>query len=152
MVCSSPKNPCVIFLLDYELNQSASFFTLSNVLWSKLPLFPYHRGWETQPNSRVLYTHYKDSLLKVGGLPSPIQGVDRPWLKCSTHSFCWVPNREADNGSCARCCTTRKVQPWSQEMSHPNSSEGRDSKAISNNNISSHSVLDHILLASYSSI
>ena len=28
-----------------------------------------------QPNSRGLYTHYKDSLLKVGGLPSPIQGV-----------------------------------------------------------------------------
>ena len=24
-----------------------------------------------QPNSRGLYTHYKDSLLKVGGLPSP---------------------------------------------------------------------------------
>ena len=33
-----------------------------------------------QPNSRGLYTHYKDSYLKVGGLPSPIQGVDRPWL------------------------------------------------------------------------
>ncbi len=28
-----------------------------------------------QPNSRGLYTHYKDSLLKIGGLPSPIQGV-----------------------------------------------------------------------------
>ena len=27
---------------------------------------PYNRGWETQPNSRGLYTHYKDSLLKVG--------------------------------------------------------------------------------------
>ena len=26
-----------------------------------------------QPNSRGLYTHYKDSLLKVGGLPSPIK-------------------------------------------------------------------------------
>ena len=24
----------------------------SNVLGSKLPLFPYNRGWETQPNSR----------------------------------------------------------------------------------------------------
>ena len=31
------------------------------VLGSKLPLFPYSRGWETQPNSRGLYTHYKDS-------------------------------------------------------------------------------------------
>ena len=30
-----------------------------------------------QPNSRGLYTHYKDSLFKVGW-PSPIQGVDRP--------------------------------------------------------------------------
>ena len=27
----------------------------------QLPLFPYNRGWETQPNSRGLYTHYKDS-------------------------------------------------------------------------------------------
>ena len=23
--------------------------------------FPYNRGWENQPNSRGLYTHYKDS-------------------------------------------------------------------------------------------
>ena len=45
-----------------------------------LPVFPYNRGWANQPNTRGLYTHYKDSLLKVGGLPSPIQGVDRPWL------------------------------------------------------------------------
>ena len=37
-------------------------------------------GHGHQPNSRDLYTHYKDSLLKVGGFPSPIQGVDRPWL------------------------------------------------------------------------
>ena len=27
----------------------------------QLPLFPYNRGWETQPNSRGLNTHYKDS-------------------------------------------------------------------------------------------
>ena len=33
----------------------------SSVPGSKLPLFPYNRGWETQPNSRGLYTHYKDS-------------------------------------------------------------------------------------------
>ena len=48
---------------------------LLHVLGSKLPLFPYNRGWENQPNSRGLYTNYKDSdsLLKVGGLPSPIQ-------------------------------------------------------------------------------
>ena len=26
-----------------------------------------------QPNSRGLYTHYKDSLLKVGGFPSPMK-------------------------------------------------------------------------------
>ena len=32
------------------------------MLGSKLPLFPYNRGH--QPNSRGLYTHYKDSLLK----------------------------------------------------------------------------------------
>ena len=28
----------------------------------QLPIFPYNRGWETQPNSRGLYTHYQDSL------------------------------------------------------------------------------------------
>ena len=33
---------------------------------SKLPWFQYGRGWENQPNNRVLYTHYKDSLLKLG--------------------------------------------------------------------------------------
>ena len=26
----------------------------------QLPLFPYNRGWENQPNGRGLYTHYKD--------------------------------------------------------------------------------------------
>ena len=30
-----------------------------------------------QPNSRGLYTHYKDSLLKVGFFPSPMQGVEK---------------------------------------------------------------------------
>ena len=35
--------------------------TVLDVPGSKLPLFPYNRGWETQPNSRGLYTHYKDS-------------------------------------------------------------------------------------------
>ena len=45
------------------------------VLGSKLPLFPYTViGDGHQPNSRGLYTHYKDSLLKVGW-PSPIQRV-----------------------------------------------------------------------------
>ena len=38
---------------------------------SKLPLFPYNRGQTHQPNSRGLYTHYKDSYSKVGW-PSPI--------------------------------------------------------------------------------
>ena len=32
-----------------------------------------NRGWENQPNSRGLYTHYKDSLLKVGFFPSPMK-------------------------------------------------------------------------------
>ena len=36
-------------------------FQVPSVPGSKLPLFPYSRGWETQPNSRGLYTHYKDS-------------------------------------------------------------------------------------------
>ena len=36
----------------------------SFVLRSKLPLFPY-KGDGHQPNSRGLYTHDKDSLLKV---------------------------------------------------------------------------------------
>ena len=39
--------------------------------WSKLPLFPYNRGWETQPNNRVLYTNYKDSVIKGGRFPIP---------------------------------------------------------------------------------
>ena len=37
---------------------------------SKLPVFPYNRGWETQPNSRGLYTHYKGSVIK-GGMTIP---------------------------------------------------------------------------------
>ena len=37
----------------------------SYVLGSKLPLFSYGRDGH-QPYSRGLYTHYKDSLLKVG--------------------------------------------------------------------------------------
>ena len=41
-----------------------------------------------QPNSRGLHIHYKDSLLKVGGLPSPIQGVDRPWHRWFQRCFC----------------------------------------------------------------
>ena len=32
--------------------------------------FPYNRGWETQPNNRVLYTNYKDSVIK-GGMTIP---------------------------------------------------------------------------------
>ena len=43
-----------------------------------------------QPNSRGLYTHYKDSLLKVGW-PSPIQGVDRPWL-----IYIYIPGLPSD--------------------------------------------------------
>ena len=49
------------------------------VLGSKLPLFPYGRGWETQPNSRGLYTHeIMIPSLKVRGFPSATWGVDRP--------------------------------------------------------------------------
>ena len=40
----------------------------------QLPLFPYNRGWSSTQVRRGLYTHYKDSLLKVGW-PSPIQRV-----------------------------------------------------------------------------
>ena len=36
----------------------------------QLPFFPYNRGWETQPNNRVLYTNYKDSVIK-GGMTIP---------------------------------------------------------------------------------
>ena len=38
---------------------------LAYVMGSKLPLFSYGRDGH-QPYSRALYTHYKDSLLKVG--------------------------------------------------------------------------------------
>ena len=41
------------------------------MLGSKLPLFPYNRGWETQPNNRVLYTNYEDSVIKGGRSPIP---------------------------------------------------------------------------------
>ena len=34
--------------------------------------FPYNRGWETQPNNRVLYTNDKDSVIKGGMSLSPI--------------------------------------------------------------------------------
>ena len=38
----------------------------------RLPLFPYNRGWETQPNSRGLYTHYKYSSIPIkGGMTIP---------------------------------------------------------------------------------
>ena len=43
----------------------------SYVPGSKLPLFPYNRGWETQRNSRGLYIHYKDSVIKGGRSPIP---------------------------------------------------------------------------------
>ena len=47
----------------------------SNLLWVRKPGKSHIIGDGHQPNSRGLYTHYKHSLLKVGGLPSPIQGV-----------------------------------------------------------------------------
>ena len=31
--------------------------------------FPYNRGWENQPNSRGLYTHYKDSYQRLDDHP-----------------------------------------------------------------------------------
>ena len=36
---------------------------------SKLPLFPYNREWENQPNSRGLYTHIRIPL--KGGMTIP---------------------------------------------------------------------------------
>lgn len=36
------------------------------VLGSKPSECPYNRGWESQPTSVGLYTHYKDFLFKVG--------------------------------------------------------------------------------------
>ena len=57
IVGTSPKDPVV--------------GPLPNVLGPKLPIFPYNRGWSSTQFRKGLYTHYKDSLLKVGGLPSP---------------------------------------------------------------------------------
>ena len=59
-------------------------------LGSKLPLFPYNIGDGHQPNNRVLYTHYKDSLLKVGGLPSTKKrdNLDHGTHVCSLFSPC----------------------------------------------------------------
>ena len=48
----------------------------------------FHIGDGHQPNSRGLYTLYKNSPLNVGW-PSPIQGVDRPWLKWCTGWKCF---------------------------------------------------------------
>ena len=44
---------------------------------SKVPLFPYNRGWENQPNSRGLYTHYKDSYKRWDDHPQYKEV--RPW-------------------------------------------------------------------------
>ena len=52
----------------------------SNVLGSKLPIFPYNRWWSSTQVRRGLYTHYKDSLLKVGWV-YPQYKEFRPWLK-----------------------------------------------------------------------
>ena len=42
----------------------------------QLPLFPYNRGWENQPNGRGLYTHYKDSVIKGGMTISNTRSLD----------------------------------------------------------------------------
>ena len=46
-----------------------------------------------QPNNRGLYTHYKDSLLKVEW-PSPIKGVDRPWAQMVDDVFIAILSNE----------------------------------------------------------
>ncbi len=54
----------VVYLNYTHVILHAFFFFYELSLYvpgSKLPLFPDNRGWETQPNSRDLYTHYKDS-------------------------------------------------------------------------------------------
>ena len=81
ILCVSSR---LLFLKGQTMQPRVSVFAEKKVIWNipvpkcarvdQLPLFPYNRGWETQPNSRGLHTHYKDSLLKVGW-PSPIQGV-----------------------------------------------------------------------------
>ena len=54
--------------LFYELGAVLTFeLRTQYVLGSKLPIIYFHIiGDGHQPNSRGLYTHYKDSLLKVG--------------------------------------------------------------------------------------
>ena len=50
----------------------------------QLPIFPYNRGWEKSTQvRRGLYTHYKDSLLKVGWV-YPQYKEFRPWLTSQT--------------------------------------------------------------------
>ncbi len=58
-------------------------------------LFPCSRGWENQPHIRGLYTHCKDSLLKVGWCGMTIQYKEfRPWLICSIVRAVWCRQNE----------------------------------------------------------
>ena len=45
---------------------------------SKLPLFPYNRGWSSTQVRRGLYTHYKDSIMKR-------------WEVSHPHGTCGIP-------------------------------------------------------------
>ena len=59
------------------------------VLGSKLTLFPYNRGWSSTQFRRGLYTHYMDSLLKVGWLYPQYKELIDPgscewWENCET--------------------------------------------------------------------
>ena len=79
--CVNLPNPCLKWTVDLgriammmtwvSYENWELFFLEPYVPGSKLPLFPYNRGWETQPNSRGLYTHYKDFVIKGGRSPIP---------------------------------------------------------------------------------
>ena len=95
------------FALIVEKNHSnlkdVKAFICPCVLGSKLPLFSYGRDGH-QPFSSVLFTHYKDSLLKVGGLPSPMAHVMGHEGPCHEGPLpCWLHCRNIQSFVCGWC-------------------------------------------------
>ena len=67
-------------LVNHSLRGTLDLFICARV--DQLPLFSYNRGWETQPNSRGLYTHEIRIPIKGGMSLSPRTKEFRPWHIC----------------------------------------------------------------------
>ena len=79
---------------------------VSYVLGSKLPSFPYRTGCH-QPNNRGLYTHFKDSLLKVGWVYPQYKELIDP----GTYVSKWLAITNGIRTTLQTCC----IRPWSLE-------------------------------------